>query len=73
MEFLRSRRGRARGWGDSFDTRYHQSSDDLSQLIEWETALRFARAGARIGYGAAMEDQRPTWNEGDFFDEKFVH
>ena len=56
-----------------FTEHYHQPSDDLSQPIEWETALRFSRAGARIGYRIAMEDQRPTWNEGDFFGEKFGH
>ena len=56
-----------------FAEHYHQPSDDLSQPIEWETALRFSRAGARIGYRIAMEDQRPTWNEGDFFGEKFGH
>lgn len=54
-----------------FDTHYHHPSDDLSRPIEWETTLRFARAGARIGYRIAMEEQRPTWNEGDFFGEKF--
>ena len=56
-----------------FAEHYHQPSDDLSQPIEWETALRFSRAGARIGYRIAMEDQRPIWNEGDFFGEKFGH
>ncbi len=56
---------------DFFNVHYHHSSDDLSQPIEWETALRFARAGVRIGYRIAMEEQRPTWNEGDFFGEKF--
>lgn len=51
---------------------YHQPSDDLySQPIEWETALRFVRASVRIGYRIAMEEQRPTWNEGDFFGDKF--
>jgi len=50
---------------------WHQPSDDLSQPIEWETALRFARATVRVGYRIAMEDQRPTWNEGDFFGEKY--
>lgn len=50
---------------------YHQPSDDLSRPIEWETMLRFARAGTRIGYRIAMDDERPTWNEGDFFGEKF--
>jgi len=58
---------------DFFNGHYHQPSDDLSQPIEWETALRFSRAGVRIGYRIAMDDQRPTWNEGDFFGEKFGH
>ena len=48
-----------------FGVHYHHPSDDLSQPIEWETALRFARAGVRIGYRIAMEEQRPTWNEGE--------
>ena len=54
-----------------FGTHYHYPSDDLSQPIEWDTAMRFTRAGARIGYRIAMDDERPTWNEGDFFGEKF--
>ncbi len=56
---------------DYFAVHYHHPSDDLSQPIVWETALRFTRAGARIGYRIAMDDQRPTWNEGDFFGDKF--
>ena len=56
-----------------FSTHYHYPSDDVSRPIEWETALRFTRAGARIGYRIAMDDQRPTWNEGDFFGEMFGH
>ena len=56
-----------------FETHYHYPSDDLSRPIEWETALRFTRAGARIGSRIAMEDQRPTWNDGDFFGERFGH
>jgi hypothetical protein len=50
---------------------YHKPSDDLSQPVDWETTLRFSRAGARIGYRIAMNDERPEWNEGDFFGEKF--
>ena len=49
-----------------FADHYHHPSDDLSQPIAWETALRSARTGVRIGYRIAMEEQRPTWNEGDF-------
>lgn len=52
-------------------THYHQPSDDLSRTIEWDSALRFARANVRIGHAVAEADERPTWNEGDFFGEKF--
>jgi Zn-dependent M28 family amino/carboxypeptidase len=50
---------------------YHQPSDDLSRPVDWDSAVRFARANARIGYAIANDDKRPTWNEGDFFGEKF--
>ena len=50
---------------------YHQPSDDLSQPIVWETELKFARACVRVGHRIAMEEQRPTWNEGDFFGEMY--
>jgi len=52
-------------------THYHQPSDDLSRPIDWDSALRFARANVRIGYAVAEDDERPTWNEGDFFGDKF--
>jgi len=51
---------------------YHRPSDDLSRTVDWDSAVRFARANARIGYAIANEDARPTWNEGDFFGEKFA-
>ena len=54
-----------------FATHWHQPTDDLTQPIVWETALRFSRASVRIGYRIAMDDERPTWNDGDFFGEKF--
>jgi Zn-dependent M28 family amino/carboxypeptidase len=56
-----------------FDNHYHKPSDDFSQPVDWDTALRFSRAGARIGFRIAMDDERPSWNEGDFFGEKFGH
>jgi Zn-dependent M28 family amino/carboxypeptidase len=52
-------------------THYHQPSDDLSRPIDWDSALRFARANVRIGHAVAEDDARPTWNEGDFFGEMF--
>ncbi|MEM7501633.1 MAG: M28 family metallopeptidase [Pseudomonadota bacterium] len=53
-------------------THYHQPSDDLTRPIEWDSALRFARVNVRIGDAIANQDERPTWNEGDFFGEKFA-
>ena len=52
-------------------THYHQPSDDLSRPIDWDSALRFARANVRIGYAVSEEDDRPAWNDGDFFGDKF--
>jgi len=51
---------------------YHRPSDDLSRPIDWPSALKFTRANMRIGYTVSEEPQRPTWNEGDFFGEKFA-
>jgi Zn-dependent M28 family amino/carboxypeptidase len=51
---------------------YHQPSDDLGRPVDWDSAVRFARANARIGYAIANDDERPTWNEGDFFGEMFA-
>lgn len=51
---------------------YHQPSDDLSRPVDWDSAVRFGRANARIGYAIANDDARPTWNDGDFFGEMFA-
>jgi hypothetical protein len=53
------------------DDHYHEVSDDLSQPIDWDTTRRFIRASARVARRIAMDDDAPTWNEGDFFGEKF--
>jgi hypothetical protein len=52
-------------------THYHRPSDDLELPVDWDSAVRFARTKARIGYVIGNDDRRPTWNEGDFFGEKF--
>jgi hypothetical protein len=51
---------------------YHRPSDDLTRPVDWASAVRFTRANARIGYAIANDDDRPTWNEGDFFGELFA-
>jgi len=50
---------------------YHRPSDDMTRPFDGDSALRFARANVRIGVAIADENARPTWNEGDFFGEKF--
>jgi hypothetical protein len=57
---------------DHIKNHYHRPSDDLSRPVDWDSAVRFARANARIGLAVANDDERPTWNEGDFFGEMFA-
>lgn len=58
-------------WRGFLQTYYHQPSDDMSRPVDWPSAVRFARANVRIGYAVAEDAARPTWNEGDFFGDKF--
>jgi hypothetical protein len=51
---------------------YHEPSDDLSRPVDWDSAVRFARANARVGYQVATDAGRPRWNEGDFFGDRFA-
>ena len=57
---------------DHLENHYHQPSDDMSRPVDWGSALRFARAHTRMGYVVANDAERPTWNEGDFFGERFA-
>lgn len=57
---------------DHIKNHYHKPSDDLSRPVDWDSAIRFARANARIGLAIANDDERPSWNEGDFFGEMFA-
>ena len=52
-------------------THYHTPSDDLSRPVDWESAEKFALVNYLVGREIADEPQRPTWNEGDFFGQKF--
>jgi Zn-dependent M28 family amino/carboxypeptidase len=57
---------------DHIANHYHEPSDDLSRPVDWRSAVRFARAHARIGFAVASEEARPAWNEGNFFGERFA-
>lgn len=50
---------------------YHQPSDDASLPIAYGDAARLAKLNARIGRLVGDAAQRPAWNDGDFFGEKF--
>jgi len=56
---------------DHLATHYHRPSDDASRPVDWDSALRFARANVRIGHLVASDEARPVWNEEDFFGERF--
>ncbi len=57
---------------EHLENHYHKPSDDLSRPVDWDSAVRFARAHARIGFGVAIDVPRPAWNEGNFFGERFA-
>lgn len=50
---------------------YHQPCDDVSLPIHYGDAARMARLNARIGQLAGDAAERPRWNDGDFFGERF--
>jgi len=50
---------------------YHSPRDDLDQDIVWETGAEFARLVFLLASFVADARERPVWNEGDFFGERF--
>jgi hypothetical protein len=52
-------------------TRYHMPSDDMSQPLNFVAAARDTKLQFLIGYLTAQSEQRPTWNQGDFFGRVF--
>lgn len=47
--------------------RYHAPSDDLSQPVAKEDAIRLHDFVAELGWRVANAPARPTWNSGSFF------
>jgi Zn-dependent M28 family amino/carboxypeptidase len=46
---------------------YHTPQDDMSQNFDYNAAAKYTRLNYALGYAVANQDQRPTWNPGDFF------
>ena len=57
---------------DFLKTHYHMPGDDLSRPFDTDSAARFTRANFLIGQEVANAAERPQWNEGDFFGDKFA-
>jgi len=52
--------------------RYHTPKDDLGEHVDWASAERFVLANYLLGLGVANAADRPSWNGGDFFGERFA-
>ena len=56
---------------DWLNNRYHSPQDDMSQPFDWKEGARLADLDFLIAQRVANAPQRPAWNKGDFFGEKF--
>ena len=52
-------------------TYYHSPKDDMNQSFDFESGARLARVAFLVGHDVATSQERPEWNEGDFFGGKF--
>lgn len=59
-------------FGDFLKNHYHQHSDQIDLPIRWDAAASFAEVNMMIGLEIANGDNRPTWNDGDFFGKTFA-
>jgi len=59
-------------FGDFLKNHYHQHSDQIDLPIRWDAAASFAEVNMMIGLEIANGENRPTWNEGDFFGKIFA-
>lgn len=57
---------------DFLKNHYHRPSDDLGLPYSSEGAERFARTALLLGLSVADRDDRPRWNDNDFFGDKFA-
>lgn len=51
--------------------RYHQPSDEADEQISYPAARQFTEVNYAIAREVADADEKPRWNEGDFFGELF--
>ena len=58
-------------FGKFITTHYHKPSDDFNQPFNWKAATKFTEVNFQIGNTLANQDNRPRWNDGDFFGKTF--
>lgn len=59
-------------WGAFFAEKYHKPGDEVAESFDWDAAARFARINAAIVRGIADAPQRPLWNEGNSYGDRFA-
>ena len=52
--------------------RYHRPGDDMTQEMNFQAGVDFAKLNLLIGRHVANAEERPDWHAGDFFGEKFT-
>jgi Zn-dependent M28 family amino/carboxypeptidase len=63
----------AKIFGKWEEERYHEPQDDIGQPgLNFDSAAQFARFAFLAGFYVAQDSQRPTWNKGDFFGERYA-
>lgn len=63
----------AKIFGKWEEERYHEPQDDIDQPgLDFDAAAQFARFAFLTGIYVADDAQRPTWNKGDFFGERYA-
>jgi len=58
-------------FGQFLSTNYHKPSDDIHQPFNWNAAETFTKVNAQIGWTLANQENKPAWNDGDFFGTTF--
>ena len=58
-------------FGQFLSSHYHKPSDDINQPFNWKAAETFTKVNAQIGWTLANQEDKPKWNEGDFFGTRF--
>jgi hypothetical protein len=54
-------------------TLYHTPKDDMNQPLNFIAARKCTQVILAVGYEAVNSPDRPAWNPGDMFGQRFAH